>query len=1075
MRRFLFALCLSAISTNLFSQIAINSLVTPLNENFDSLATTGTSNVLPAGWALSEVGSSASADGFYATGTGSSTGGNVYSFGAAASTERALGMIQTGTLVPTIGASFVNQTGTTVTSIVVSYTGEEWRAGGTTRRDRIDFQYSLDATTILNGTWTDVSALDFITPNISSVGAKDGNVAANRLQRIGLLTGFSLPPSGVIFIRWTDADADGSDDGLAIDEFSLAAFDVTPAVINIENLSFVEGESASSDALVKVKLQSSVTALLSFNASSAVGTATSPADFTTMTNQAFSIPSGSTFVDVPIEVFGDTNIEPNETFTMNISNVSTSVPLFIANTLATVTIVNDDPLQKIHAIQGAGNSAPLTTGVNIIGPLVGFEGIVTAVATRGFFVQEQIADYDLDAATSEGIYVFMDAPVAAEIMRGSLVRVVGNVVEFSGAPTAEKITTTEIFFPTVTVVANNQTLPASIIMPTPSASNNIDANERYEGMHVSLNGTYRLTGPTDGSVDDVSAVGRTFGTLYVTQENNPRPFRDVGTDIKEILADPSCIRPCYDSNEEIIAVDTDDLLFPSVELDVGMSLNNIAGPLHYAFGTYVIEQDPFVPLSIGGSTLLATPAPLANPEHVLTIGAYNLQRLLNDVDDPFVPIDEEPVATAAGFERRIGKLSAAIRHQLRLPDILAVIEVENQATLQALADRINTDEGANSPQYSVCLIDGPTPGGGNGFAGFGRLDVGFIVKQKPVSVGGPPRIELPLGGCSQALTSESHIDPRDGSIDLTYDRPPLQVRVIAHDSNGASFPITVIANHFLSLLSVSNTEVVGASSTGERGRTKRKDQAEALAAYVHSRQANNPNENIVVLGDFNAFEFNDGYGDVVGGVMGTPAPAIEQLTPIGDFLSNGDLINLSGTEVPTQRYSYVESGTAQTLDHILINQNMQNNSTSAILHHARINADFSNAFRDIPNDGRKSSDHDPVIAYFDIPIFNNTPNAVGSLPNISAMETQNVLLNASLSFIDGDNDVLSYVATNLPPGLLINLNTGLISGSVNLGAAINSPYLVTVSATDPSLASANQTFTFSVLPFAETIFANGFE
>ena len=125
------------------------SLTTPdvtYTQNFDTLSSTVTSNVLPAGWQLSEAGTSAANDGSYAVGTGSGTGGNTYSFGTTGSTDRALGGLLSGTLNPTFGAAFTNGTGATVTSLDVAYTGEEWRLGAAGRVDRIDFQYSLNAT-----------------------------------------------------------------------------------------------------------------------------------------------------------------------------------------------------------------------------------------------------------------------------------------------------------------------------------------------------------------------------------------------------------------------------------------------------------------------------------------------------------------------------------------------------------------------------------------------------------------------------------------------------------------------------------------------------------------------------------------------------------------------------------------------------------------------------------------------------------------------------------------------------------------------------------------------------------------
>src|SRR5262245_54254084 len=68
------------------------------SENFNTLSSSTTpSNALPAGWYLTEIGTSAAADGSYVVGTGTGTGGGAYSFGATSSNERALGSLGSGT------------------------------------------------------------------------------------------------------------------------------------------------------------------------------------------------------------------------------------------------------------------------------------------------------------------------------------------------------------------------------------------------------------------------------------------------------------------------------------------------------------------------------------------------------------------------------------------------------------------------------------------------------------------------------------------------------------------------------------------------------------------------------------------------------------------------------------------------------------------------------------------------------------------------------------------------------------------------------------------------------------------
>ena len=118
----------------------MTALDTAYTQNFDTLAGTGASNALPAGWALEESGTSARNDGNYTAGTGSDNAGDVYAFGSAASTDRAFGTLLSGTLTPIVGASFTNNTGATITSLDISYTGEQWRFGAVGRADELDFQ-----------------------------------------------------------------------------------------------------------------------------------------------------------------------------------------------------------------------------------------------------------------------------------------------------------------------------------------------------------------------------------------------------------------------------------------------------------------------------------------------------------------------------------------------------------------------------------------------------------------------------------------------------------------------------------------------------------------------------------------------------------------------------------------------------------------------------------------------------------------------------------------------------------------------------------------------------------------------
>src|SRR3954452_9149040 len=209
------------------SSVSLTTLGSPVTENFDTLGNTAnstTNTALPTGWYITETGGGTRDNEQYGVDPGSSTTGDIYSYGAAASTERALGELRSGTLIPLFGAKFTNNTGAAITSLAVSYTGEQWRFGGvhSTVADRLDFQYSLNATDLSTGTYLDANALDFNPPvTAGTAGALDGNAAANRTAISSTITGLSIPAGATFFIRFSDVDATGADDGLAIDNFSL--------------------------------------------------------------------------------------------------------------------------------------------------------------------------------------------------------------------------------------------------------------------------------------------------------------------------------------------------------------------------------------------------------------------------------------------------------------------------------------------------------------------------------------------------------------------------------------------------------------------------------------------------------------------------------------------------------------------------------------------------------------------------------------------------------------------------------------------------------------------------------------
>jgi DNA/RNA endonuclease G (NUC1) len=220
------------VSADTTTPVSISTFGSAVTQDFNSLVSSGTGTLAantPAGWGFSESGTNANT--IYTAGTGSSNTGDTYSFGSAASpSDRALGQLRSGSLISILGGTFKNDTGGTITSLNIAYTGEQWRLGATGRTiaERMDFQYSTNATSLTTGTWIDVNSLDFTPPvTTGTVGLLDGN--ANHVLLNSNITGLSITAGATFWIRWTDVDATGADDGLAIDDFSVTASGVPPS------------------------------------------------------------------------------------------------------------------------------------------------------------------------------------------------------------------------------------------------------------------------------------------------------------------------------------------------------------------------------------------------------------------------------------------------------------------------------------------------------------------------------------------------------------------------------------------------------------------------------------------------------------------------------------------------------------------------------------------------------------------------------------------------------------------------------------------------------------------------------
>jgi uncharacterized repeat protein (TIGR01451 family) len=623
-------------------------------------------------------------------------------------------------------------------------------------------------------------------------------------------------------------------------------------------------------------------------------------------------------------------------------------------------------LTKIHDIQGSGNSSPLA------GNVVTTRGIVTALLSSSFYIEEPDAGWDADPNTSEGISVYK-AP--AGVARGDMVTVTGTVQEYSPASEPLQPTTTELASVTdVSVVSSGNTLPTPV---TISATDTDPAGgfyqlEKYEAMRATFAPSMTVVGPTGGTVDEVNATATSSGWFWGVVTGVVRPFREKGANTLDnnVFGTPpgACTGSCnptqvprFDGNPERFDIGTKSQTGgTALDVRTGDVLTGLVGIVSFTtsagYRSWQFFPDP-------GTGTVSTPGPGAAPvpaanSREFTVATFNMERFFDTTDD-HEPVNG-PVLTATAFQNRLDKASLAIRNYLLMPDILAVEEVENIGTLTSIANQVNTDAGGSSPQYVPYLVEGNDVGG---------IDVGFLVRTAEVAAGVP---RVSVGSVVQENAGELFTNP-DTSTELLNDRPPLRLMATVHHANGSSFPLTVIVVHQKALSSIDSQSPGsnGWSTVGARNRAKRQAQARSLATLVNARQAADPTERIVVLGDVNAFEFNDGYVDVMNITTGASPQTLDAEAILGNggaIYTTPPLVDLIST-ASAQRYSYSDYGSAQNLDHLMVNAALQTDTLAQRLEHARIDADFPEVDRNDPNTARRLSDHDPLVGFFEVPAF----------------------------------------------------------------------------------------------------------
>lgn len=594
-------------------------------------------------------------------------------------------------------------------------------------------------------------------------------------------------------------------------------------------------------------------------------------------------------------------------------------------------------------IQGDKNVSPYakeTARVN---------GIVTARIKNGFFIQMADDKGDKNPATSDGIFVFTNSEPDEGAAIGNLVSVTGYIDEYTPrGPVSLSITQISMTKgrDMIQVLSKNNPLPKPIILsPGDFLPATIDQLERYESMRVQVLDLTTVS-PSGGR-----ANGTTFesnGTFYGVLTGTPRPYREPGFDLydyifmtdkeKENLKKTFPKVLLFDNNTERIRVDgTAQPGSQPLDVSTFSEIKGLTGVLYYANRCYTILTDPGAKLPVI-NTIQPGIMPPPKPEQFVIAG-MNLENFFDDVDDPGIT---EDVVSADDLQRKMRKISMAIRIFMQMPDVIGIVECENLALLKRLAEKINADASAGGkpdPKYEAFLSEGNDGRG---------IDNGFLVKSSRIKA-----IEI-----KQLGKDEKYKNPVKNEDAFVNDRTPLMLRAsIENPKTRTPVDFTVIVNHLKSFNGYNDPKIQ------DDVRLKKRLQSEFLARLVNDRQKADPNERIALIGDFNSFQFDDGITDLIGTIKGTPSPKNAVLNPSDDLVES-NLVDLVDLINAGQRYSYSFDGNAQVLDHIILNEPFKKHIAGFA--YARLNADFPERDRWDAAKVQRFSDHDPAVAYFTI-------------------------------------------------------------------------------------------------------------
>ncbi|WP_319546352.1 endonuclease/exonuclease/phosphatase family protein [Ruegeria conchae] len=595
---------------------------------------------------------------------------------------------------------------------------------------------------------------------------------------------------------------------------------------------------------------------------------------------------------------------------------------------------SDIEIVAIYEIQGAGHvsdfvlaegqtvaefyeTLPAGTS-NVFGDLVSTSGIVTAVDSNGFYLQDP--DGDGDDATSDAIFVFTGSSPTVSV--GDAVSVGGTVAEFfpggTGSGNLSSTQLTNVF--DLEVQSSGNTLPDAVMIgndpgerAVPNQSIDDDAFASFEPIQDGIDFFESLEGMrvTATDLQAVSGTSR-FGEIFAVtdQGSGATGLSERGT----LNISPD------DFNPEKIQIDEDsgifDFDFPSV--NVGDLLGDVTGVVGYSFGNFeILPTEDFTP-NIQSAGLEPESTDIPGSANELTIATYNVLNLDPNDDD-----GDQDVA-----DGRFDAIAAQITNNLGSPDIIGLQEVQDNSgsvddgtvsAAETLAELAAAIVAAGGPAYEVIdntFIGDGTSGGQPG----GNIRTAFLYN--------PERVTL-VEGSVQTIGGQGPGEAFEGA------RLPLVADFVF---NGET--VTVVNNHFSSKggsAPILGTEQDFAARqedvTVNGSLDERQAQSQAVQDFVNGLGAE---ANAVVLGDFNEFEF---------------------VSPVADLENNTSLVNLTNDIPEDERYTFEFQGNSQSLDHIMVSEGLYAGALVDIIH---VNSEFAAT-------SARASDHDPMLTSLFLP------------------------------------------------------------------------------------------------------------